>query len=88
MAVYVDDMRKPVRLNRFTANWSHMFADSSEELHDFAVKLGLKTSWLQNEGTWKEHYDVTDTTRREALKNGAVPVTYRETAKFMQARKK
>lgn len=88
MTVYVDDMRKPVRLNRFVANWSHLYADTSEELAAFASKLGLKTAWLQYGGTWKEHYDVTDEKRQLAIKLGAVPVTYRETGVYMAARRK
>ena len=79
MAVYVDDMRKPVRLNRFTANWSHLYADTPEELKAMAEKLGLKPQWLQYGGTWKEHYDVTDTVRNQALKLGVLSVTYRQT---------
>lgn len=88
MTVYVDDMRKPVRLNRFTANWSHLYADTSEELAEIAFKLGLKPEWLQYAGTWKEHYDVTDQTRAKALKLGVVPVTYRDTGVYMAAKKK
>lgn len=87
MAIYVDDMRKPVKLNRFTANWSHLYADTSQELTQFAQKLGLKQTWLQNGGTWKEHYDVTDETRKKALQLGAIPTTYRETATFMNKRR-
>lgn len=88
MTVYVDDMRKPVRLNRFTANWSHLYADTSEELAVMASQLGLKPEWLQCAGTWKEHYDVTDQTRKKALELGAVSVTYRETGVYMSAKKK
>lgn len=78
MTVYVDDMRKPVRLNRFVANWSHLYADTTEELEVMANQLGLKREWLQFAGTWKEHYDVTDTVRCQALKLGVTQVTYRE----------
>lgn len=88
MTVYVDDMRKPVRLNRFTANWSHLYADTSEELTEIASQLGLKPEWLQCAGTWKEHYDVTDQSRKKALELGAVSVTYRETGIYMAARRK
>jgi len=88
MAVYVDDMRKPVRLNRFTANWSHMFADTPEELKEIAKELKLKPQWLQFEGTHKEHYDVTDTVRKQAVALGAVETTYRFTAIFMSNKKK
>ena len=88
MTVYVDDMRKPVRLNRFVANWSHLYADTSEELAVFAFKLGLKPEWLQYAGSWKEHYDVTDEKRQLAIKLGAVPVTYRETGVYMLSKRK
>lgn len=88
MTVYVDDMRKPVRLNRFVANWSHLYADTSEELAMFASKLGLKPAWLQYAGSWKEHYDVTDEKRQLAIKLGAVPVTYRETGVYMLTKRK
>jgi len=88
MSVYVDDMRKPVRLNRFIANWSHLYADSSEELEEMALTLGLKPVWIQYAGTWKEHYDVTDQVRTQALKLGVIPVTYRQTGIFMNARRK
>lgn len=88
MSVYVDDMRKPVKLNRFTANWSHLYADTSEELNSIARILGLKLEWLQYAGTWKEHYDVTDTVRKKALELGVQSTTYRQTAVFMQQKKK
>ena len=88
MPVYVDDMRKPVRLNRFVANWSHMYADSSEELEEMARKLELKPAWLQYGGTWKEHYDVTDQTRTKAIKLGVISVTYREMGVYMNKRLK
>lgn len=76
MSVYVDDMRKKVKLNRFPAYWSHLFADTSEELEFFARQLGLKPEWVQYPGTWKEHYDVTDTVRKKAIELGAIPVGY------------
>jgi hypothetical protein len=88
MTVYVDDMRKPVRLNRFTANWSHLYADTPEELREIAEKLALKPQWLQYAGTWKEHYDVTDTVRLHAIKLGVTQVTYRETGKYMSEKRK
>jgi hypothetical protein len=88
MTVYVDDMRKPVKLNRFLANWSHLYADTSEELQSFAQQLGLKPEWLQYAGTWKEHYDVTDQTRKQALQLGATSVTYRQTGIYMSQKKK
>jgi hypothetical protein len=88
MAVYVDDMHRPARLTSRPARWSHLFADTPEELAAFASRLGLKREWLQHAGTYREHLDVTATTRRRAIQFGAIPICYpRETAALL-ARKK
>jgi len=76
MAVYVDDMRQLARVGRVTARWSHLFADSQEELEEFARRLGLDRSWIQHPGTAREHYDVTDSVRDRALRFGAQPMRY------------
>ncbi|CPW67278.1 Uncharacterised protein [Mycobacteroides abscessus subsp. bolletii] len=76
MSVYVDDMRMPARVGRLQARWSHLMADTDEELHAFAARLGLKRSWHQKPGTAISHYDVTDSGRQEALRLGAVPIGY------------
>lgn len=76
MTVYVDDMRMPARVGRLQARWSHLMADTDEELHAFADRLGLKRSWHQKPGTAISHYDVTDSRRQEALRLGAVPIGY------------
>lgn len=44
MTVYVDDMRVPARVGRINARWSHLMADTDEELHEFAARLGLRRS--------------------------------------------
>ena len=49
-----------------------MMADTHEELEAMARLLQLKPAWIQCEGTWKEHYDLTMTKRNEALKLGVV----------------
>ena len=76
MTVWVDDMRMLAQVGRFQARWSHLMADTDEELHAFAARLGLQRRWAQYPGTWKSHYDVTDTKRREAIRLGAVPIAY------------
>lgn len=76
MTVYVDDMRMPARVGRLQARWSHLMADTDEELHAFASQLGLRRSWAQFPGTWKSHYDVTDTKRTQAIAAGAVPIGF------------
>lgn len=89
MTVYVDDMRRRARVgNSRPANWSHMFADTPDELRSFARRLGLDADWVQRAGTHREHFDVTDTVRRAALRLGAQHITYpRDTADLL-ARKK
>lgn len=76
MTVYVDDMRMPARVGRFTARWSHLMADADEELHRFAASIGLRRSWAQYPGTWKSHYDLTDSKRAQAIVAGAVQIGY------------
>lgn len=80
MSVYVDDMRVqadvPNGARIVSARWSHLMADSDEELNAFADRLGLRRAWAQYPGTWKSHYDVTDTVRARALRLGAIPLRY------------
>lgn len=80
MTVYVDDMRLSARpkgyRGRGTPRWSHLMADTHDELMSFAEQLGLNPAWLQHEGRHTEHFDVTDTVRTKALKLGATPLEY------------
>lgn len=75
MSVYVDDMRMEATVGRLKRRWSHMMADSSEELLAMARKLRLDPDWIQYPGTWKEHFDVTDAKRYQAIKLGAISIT-------------
>lgn len=76
MTVYVDDMRMPARVGRLNARWSHLLADTDEELHAFAARLGLRRSWHQKPGTAISHYDVADTKRDLAIRLGAQQISY------------
>lgn len=69
MAVYVDYARIPFR----GMLMCHMFADSREELHAMADRIGLRREWFQK-GASLEHYDVSLTKRLLAIKCGAVAV--------------
>ncbi|MEU0497967.1 DUF4031 domain-containing protein [Mycobacterium sp. NPDC006124] len=100
MTVYVDDARIPARVGRLSSIWSHLFADSPEELHDFAVRLGLRRSWFQDptktgkpfrakpgsRAAQNWHYDVTEGKRRQAVALGAVEVSSREAVAIINAR--
>jgi len=67
MAVYVDAEGIRWR-NRL---WCHMAADTLDELHAFARRLGLKRQWFQTQSSYP-HYDVTMEVRERAIRLGAV----------------
>lgn len=56
--------------------WCHLFADTEEELHAFAERLGIVRYWYQG-----DHYDLTPARRAAAVKLGALEVDRRELAK-------
>ena len=85
MAVYIDDYRVRWR----GREWSHLIADSTEELHGFAARLGRRHLRFHHKPArpWKDHYDVPEAKRREALRLGAKPITSREAARLLRARR-
>lgn len=88
MAVYVDNVRIRAKVGRIDAHWSHLTADSDEELHYFAVALlGLKRSWFQPNERRPEanHYDITDSKRDQAILLGAIPESWQEGARRRRA---
>jgi hypothetical protein len=61
MVVYLDDFRVPWR----GETWSHLIADTVEELHGFAARLGLQPRHFHHKPAlpWKDHYDVPEAKR-------------------------
>jgi len=55
----------------------HMTADNVDELHAFAVQVGIRRCWFHNK-PGRPHYDVTDGQRTAALNAGAVSVSTRQ----------
>lgn len=47
----------------------HMAADTLEELHAFAYRMGLKREWFQDKSI--PHYDLTEKMRNRAVRMGA-----------------
>jgi hypothetical protein len=70
MAVYVDDAVTLWRGQR----WAHLMADTLDELHAFAERLGLRREKFQDK-TSGAHYDVPAPLREEALRLGAVAIS-------------
>jgi len=98
VTIFVDDFRAQARVGRISARWSHLTCgpfDDPAELHEFADRIGLRRSWYQGPPghPWPRcHYDVTETKRAEAIKAGAVPISWRELGRRLslarQARKR
>jgi len=80
MAVYVDELfcTEAMQSKRWRYSAAcHMWADTLEELHAMAGKLGLKMSWFQNHERLP-HYDLTINKRALALRLGAVKMSLRD----------
>jgi hypothetical protein len=83
MSVYVDEIRDYGDLvrgyaRRYGTRWSHMIADSEDELHAFAAKIGVLRRWAQFPGTPRSHYDIIPAKRAAALRLGAIEITSRQ----------
>jgi hypothetical protein len=85
MAVYIDDCRIPWR----GEEWSHLVADTTEELHAFAVRVGLDARRFHHRPTrpWKDHYDVPEAIRGQAIRLGAKPIPSEEAVRMLRARR-
>jgi hypothetical protein len=86
--VYIDKARIRRRVGRINGVWSHLFCvpyDAPTELIDFAADLGLGAGYMQlATKTRREHFDITESKRRRAIKLGAVEVSRREAVKLMR----
>ena len=71
MSVYVDTMK--ARYGRLVL--CHMVADTSDELHAMAERIGVGRKWCQSEGTYREHYDICKSKRALAITFGAQEIT-------------
>ena len=94
VAVYVDDAMIAADVPNgpvvHHSHWSHLWADTEQELHDFAVnRLGLRRSYFQpaEDHHGFAHYDLTEGKRWQALRHGAVAVDWRQTAEVSRDRR-
>lgn len=70
MAVYVDDMQ--AAYGRMVM--CHMLADTEDELHAMADRIGIARRWHQKKGTPHSHYDICKSKRAMAVRLGAVEI--------------
>lgn len=94
MSVYVDQLfdcspyriKDPQAKRVFGGKQAcHMWADTLEELHSLAHRVGLKREWFQARASLP-HYDLTPSRRRLALALGAVEKTLTEHFKEKHSR--
>lgn len=76
MPVYVDNMRadyQPAHRPGRKYIMSHMIADTLDELHKMADKIGVARKWFQG-----DHYDICQSKKTLAIQHGAISVDMRE----------
>lgn len=84
MAIYIDPLRdyRHLRGHGLPGLWCHMVTDGSlDELHAFAMQLGLNPRRFQNHPR-HPHYDLMPASRALALALGAVEVSTAELARI------
>lgn len=89
MTVYVDDMHK-ISMGKYgRMKMSHMIADTIDELHDMAEKIGIQRKWFQCPPRASyPHYDICIAMRKKAIEiYGAKEVTMKELVKIIQAKR-
>jgi hypothetical protein len=83
MAVYVDKEQIPFRRMKMC----HMLADTEEELHAMADKIGIARRWHQFPGSVKSHYDICLTKRARAVQLGAKEIDRHELVALIRSRR-
>lgn len=84
MAVYVDDMNAQYGRMRM----SHMLADSDEELHAMADRIGVARKWHQAPPRHDSHYDIALSKKALAVEAGAVEISWKQASCMTMRRRK
>lgn len=80
--VYVDNMQAPFG----NMIMCHMIADTTEELIAMANTIGVAERWIQDKGTYSEHFDICLTKRKKAVQAGAKEITMMELGRILGRR--
>ncbi len=84
MTVYVDDMR--ATFGRLVM--CHMVADTDDQLHAMADRIGVSRRRHQAPPAHHSHYDIALSKRALAVAAGAQEITWRECALMVVARRR
>ena len=80
--VYIDNMNAPYRGMKMC----HMIADSTEELLEMADKIGVNRKWIQDAGTYNEHFDICQAKKAKAVQLGAKEITMMQLGRMLGER--
>ncbi len=88
MAVFVDDMHLDPMGSFRGMKMSHMLADSDDELHAMADRIGVQRRWHQAPPKAStSHYDIAMSKRALAVQAGAIEITMRQAAAMCARRR-
>lgn len=87
MPVYVDDMHLYPMGQFGRMKMSHLLADTDEELHAMADKIGVARRWHQAPPRHDSHYDIAMSKRSQALTHGAIAITWRQASAMNMRRR-
>lgn len=83
MSVYIDSMHAPY--GRMVM--CHMLADTTAELLAMADAIGVERRWLQDAGTYREHFDIALSKRKLAIERGAIVISRPALGMMLKRRK-
>lgn len=82
MTIFVDNINtyydhSNIIIKKYGTQWCHMWCDGNEEeLHELAIKIGLKRKYFQKHRIFN-HYDLIPSKRIQAIKCGAIETSLR-----------
>ena len=80
--VYIDNMNASYGRMKMC----HMIADTTDELLEMADKIGVNRKWIQDKGTYNEHFDICQSKKKMAIQFGATEITMRELGRMVAKR--
>lgn len=63
-----------------------MIADTTDELLQMVDKIGVQRKWIQDAGTYSEHFDISLAKKKLAITNGAKEITMMELGRMLRKR--